>query len=108
MMKIRQTQNTLRTGSPVDVSRLEPLVAAQNQDEAGQFTQAVASYQSALRNGGELVPARQIGQRLDTIKAEHPNEFAAGMEIFTKNPPAFTGRQSYSSEAIEVPGATSR
>jgi hypothetical protein len=108
IVKILEMQNTLRSDHPVDLSRLEALVAAQNQDEAGQFAAAVASYQSALKNGGELVPTRQIGERLAKIKAEHPNEYAAGMDIFVKNPPMFAGRNTYPTDAIEIPGATTR
>ncbi|MFL6589892.1 MAG: hypothetical protein ACJ8M4_06935, partial [Chthoniobacterales bacterium] len=61
---------------------LDALLAAKNQDDAGQFLPAVISYQRALRLGGELVPAESIGKRLAAIKAANPAEYEAGMKKF--------------------------
>ncbi|PYI94363.1 MAG: hypothetical protein DME97_02590 [Verrucomicrobia bacterium] len=57
-------------------------VTAHNQEIAGQYDLAVASYQRALASGTDLIPPKVIGDRLARIKAEHPTEFAAGLEAF--------------------------
>lgn len=108
ILRVRGLQNTLRGGQQMDLTPLQPLMAAQNQDAAAQYAEAVASYQSALRNGGDLIPAPQIGARLAAIKTEHPQEYAAGMEVFTSHAPSFLPRSSFNSDSITIPGATSR
>ena len=64
---------------------LEPLLAAQNQQEAGQFVPAVVSYEVTLKTGGDLVPAEAIGKTLDEIKKEHPEDYEQGMKLFLAN-----------------------
>jgi hypothetical protein len=86
---------------------LDALLAARNQDDAGQFVPAVISYQKALRLGGELVPARAIGARLDAIKASHAAEYETGMKLYLAKPdpapPMIQGSvQAYS---LKVPSA---
>ncbi|PYI94364.1 MAG: hypothetical protein DME97_02595 [Verrucomicrobia bacterium] len=86
---------------------LDALLAARNQEDAGQFVPAVISYQKALRLGGELVPAKAIGARLDAIKASHPAEYEAGMKLYLAKPdpapPMIQGSiQAYS---LQVPSA---
>lgn len=88
---------------------LDALLAARNQDDAGQFVPAVISYQKALRLGGELVPSKAIGARLDAIKASHPAEYEAGMKLYLEKPdpppPMIQGSiQAYS---LKVPSADS-
>ena len=65
---------------------LDTLLAAQNQEEAGQFAPAVISYQRALRMGGDLTPAKPIGARLKAIKAAHPAEYEMGLKVFLAAP----------------------
>jgi hypothetical protein len=65
---------------------LDALLAAQNQDEAGQFAPAVISYERALRVGGDLTPAKPIGARLKAIQAAHPAEYEMGLKIFLAAP----------------------
>lgn len=65
---------------------LDALLAAQNQDEAGQFAPAVVSYQRALRIGGDLTPAKPIGVRLKAIQAAYPAEYEMGLKIFLAAP----------------------
>jgi hypothetical protein len=108
ILRVRGLQNTLRGGQQMDLTPLQPFMAAQNQDAAAQYAEAVASYQSALRNGGDLIPAVQIGARLAAIKTEHPKEYAAGMELFTGHAPSFLPRSSFNSDSIMIPGATGR
>ena len=65
---------------------LEALLAAQNQNDAGQFTPAVIFYQRALRAGGDMIPAQAIGARLEAIKTAHPAEYDLGMKTFLASP----------------------
>jgi hypothetical protein len=59
-----------------------------SQDLAGQFAQAVYSYQTALRNPDEYLPLKVAGDRLASIKKDHPAEFEEGMKRFI-TPPAY-------------------
>ena len=61
-------------------------VRGNNQEAAGQFAFAVASYQAALATGSDLVPAKVIGERLSAIKGGHPAEFEDGSELFLSPP----------------------
>ena len=80
-----ETRTALREGKPSESqahTQAQLYVTAHNQEAAGQFALAVCSYQQALASGTTLVPPEAIGQRLTRIKAEHPEEFQAGMEAF--------------------------
>ena len=85
--RVRELQDVLsgkqNTGSSLGF--LQTLLAAQNQEVAGQFAPAVISYQLTLKTGGELVPAKAIGQRLDGIKAAHPEDYEKGLQLFLSN-----------------------
>ena len=92
--------------STVSVESLKTLLAAQNQEAAGQFAPAVISYETALKTCGELAPAQEIGARLDAIKKAHPEDFEKGMQLFLSNEPA-AQPQSYNrySNTITIPGS---
>jgi hypothetical protein len=81
----RDTQIILREGKMPEAnqpSQAALYVTAHNQEVAGQYDLAVASYQHALASGTDLIPPNVIGDRLARIKAEHPKEFATGLEAF--------------------------
>ena len=108
--RVKELQDSLsgkqNTGAPI--AFLQTLLAAQNQEAAGQLVPAVISYQITLRTGGELVPAKAIGARLEAIKAAHPEDYEKGMQLFLSNQiPAQT--QNYGnmqqSNTITVPGS---
>ena len=65
---------------------VDALLAAMNQDAAGQPLLAVISYQRALRAGGALISAEAIGSRLKAIKAAHPADYEAGVDRFIEKP----------------------
>jgi hypothetical protein len=60
----------------------QSLLAGLNQEEAGQWAAAVVSYETALKYGADVVPARHIGERLEKMKAAHPREFEQGFQRF--------------------------
>jgi hypothetical protein len=81
MKRVLEFQDRLagRLGSSAS---LQTLLGAQNQEAAKQFVPAVVSYQNALKTGGEELPAKGIGERLESIKREHPEEYEQGMKWF--------------------------
>jgi hypothetical protein len=87
VQNVKNQMNQLK-GPPAALltNELQPFVAAQHQEAAGQFALAVASYQTALQSGSNAIPPKVIGSRLDAIKATHPKEFEEGMRIFLTQP----------------------
>lgn len=72
-------------GEPTDGQERQSLRAYQagkNQEAAGQYALAVISYQEALKHGGTVVSAEEIGERLRAIQASHPEAYAEGREEF--------------------------
>jgi hypothetical protein len=81
----RETQTVLRQGKVPDTkesSQAALFIAAHNQEVASQYALAVTSYQRALATGTDVIPPKIIGDRLAKIKAEHPQEFASGLDTF--------------------------
>lgn len=67
--------------------RMEPdafgaLIAARNQEAAGQYMFAVISYQAALGGNSAAIPAKLIGEHLAALQSEHPKEYEAGVERY--------------------------
>ena len=60
--------------------------AGMNLEAAGQYTQAVIAYLSALKSGAQDVPATVIGEHLSAIEKAHPKEFAEA-NAHVLNPP---------------------
>ncbi len=67
-------------------SQAATFIAGHNQEEAGQYTLAVASYQKALAMGTDVVPPKVIGERLAAIQKEHPAEYQEGVQLFLAPP----------------------
>ena len=88
LVRVRNAQRNLtgNTSGESDSTAINLVTAGQNQEAAGQYMLAVASYQNALRIGSDAVPAKMIGERLAGIKSAHPEEYDQGMERFL-NPP---------------------
>lgn len=63
-----------------DTTPLRAFVIAQNQEAAGQYSMAVISYQTALRDTTDTVPIQFVGERLKAIKGNHPKEYAEGVQ----------------------------
>jgi hypothetical protein len=86
--RTREVRRTLlrRGGNLADPSGANAFSAAQNQEAAGQYLLAVASYQSALKSGSDDISPKLIGERLNAIKAAHPEEYEKGMERFLTPP----------------------
>jgi hypothetical protein len=104
IQRVHHVQNAINgISNAVQLSRgLDALLAARNQEDAGQFLPAVISYQKALRFGGELVPADSIGRRLAAIKVAHPEEYEAGMKEFLEQPDPEPPYPSGANEAFSL------
>ena len=85
------------------------LNAALNQDQAGQYLLALISYQTALKNGGALAPAKEIGARIEAIKAAHPEDYQTAMKILLNALPASspTSRPQSAAPIMRGPAPTS-
>ena len=89
-IRAREARRLLQRGSAIsagDTAALSTLISGQNQEAAGQYMLAVISYQTSLKSGSELIPAKLIGERLAEIQSAHPKDFDAGMERFLNPPP---------------------
>ena len=112
--RVRDVQKFLTTGvhqNTPEPAGLMLVNAGNNQELAGQFMLAVISYQNALRNGGDAVPAKAIGERLAAIRAAHPREYEDGMAAFLgssdpKQSPRILSPQPSPSPGLPIPGAT--
>ena len=83
------------TGSN-DRNQASLFVAGHNQEDAGQFALAVVSYEKALATGSRLVPAKVIGERLDSIQSQHPAEYQKGYELYITPPmPAYASQSGF-------------
>jgi len=87
LQRIIETQiSVTSTRIPTYPSGAHSFLAGLNQEMAGQYAQAVTSYQTALSQPDDYLPSKVIGDRLDTMKKDHPAEYEEGMKNFL-NPP---------------------
>lgn len=63
-----------------DASALRQILAGVNQERARQFSFAVTSYLAALKTGSQAIPVEKIGDMLEKIKKDHPQDYEAGVQ----------------------------
>ena len=68
-------------GSPHDTTGFESMLAGLNQETAGQYTAAVLSYEQALKVPDTYLPAKFIGDRLNGIQKDHPDDYAKALQL---------------------------
>ena len=56
----------------------------QNAERAKRFLEAALAYRRALNSATSAVPIEFIGQRLDAIEKEHPNEYKQATDVFRR------------------------
>lgn len=83
---VAQTLNIGTTSHLNDRTALTNFLAGVNQERARQYSFAVSSFEAALKSGSQLISAEMIGEHLDNIRKEHPEEFEKGIQM-TLNPP---------------------
>jgi hypothetical protein len=74
----RSTQFGLYVPDPL--SGLDSMIAALNQESAGQYSLAVTSYEAALKSPNLEIPAKMIGEKLAAIQKDHPADFQSGYQ----------------------------
>ena len=84
-------------------SGTQSFLAGLNQETAGQYAMAVTSYQTALRNPDDYLPAKLVGDRLAEIKKDHPTEFEEGEKRYL-NPPTPSYANPYMMMRPGMPG----
>ena len=89
----------------VNASGTQNFLAGLNQEMAGQLPLAVTSYENALRQPDDYLPAKVVGDRLAAIKKDHPADFDAGVKAF-QNPPAPVYMNPYMMRGGYPPGFT--
>lgn len=67
-----------------DRSALQFFVAGVDQEEARQYATAVGSYLNALRAGSQMISPALIGDHLDGLRKNHPQEYAEGVQLDQK------------------------
>jgi hypothetical protein len=55
-----------------------------NQEQAHYLSGAVSSYLDALRFGSRIIPAEYIGQHLEAIRKQSPQDYEAGAQMSLK------------------------
>ena len=92
-----------------DIGAVRTCIIGKNQEDAGEYSTAVLSYESALRNPGDSTPVKFIREHLDGIKSQHHNEYEDGLKRLGKgetpnfNPPTTT---SFPPSVLSVPGSS--
>lgn len=86
LLKVNEASRTLARGAagrgsyPAAPSPLKSFIVGQNEEQAGQFASAVASYQEALKDTDDLVPLNIVRERLTGIRKDHAGEFEEGVQ----------------------------
>ena len=77
-------QYIFRTSSQVDKDSqaLSGYFSARQQIEAKQWMPAVISLQETLKSGCSFIPAAKVGELLEAIRKEHPEDYKQGMDEF--------------------------
>ncbi len=81
LQRVIQAQLTVRTDLSKPRSAMRVL-SGLNQEIAGQQGMAVISYQYALKEPFDIIPATLIGVRLAAIKKANPTEYEAAMKQY--------------------------
>ena len=63
-----------------EITACAAFLVGQNLEKAEQFSAAVRSYQSVLKQAGKRVPTKEAGERLAAIQKDHPEAFTAAMK----------------------------
>jgi hypothetical protein len=64
-----------------DFSGFRAMITAMDKEDASLWTEAVSGYLEALNSTSQLIPTKEIGARLNRIKAAHPEDFAKGETV---------------------------
>jgi len=85
-VELAQTLKIELTTVGNDRTALQSFLAGLNQERAAQFAIAVDSLETALKAGSQIVPPEIIGEHLEAIRKEHPQDYAQGVQSFLTPP----------------------
>ncbi len=82
-IRIRQMRQAILRSSAADADgqALSEYAAAKLQIKAKQWMFAVVSLQKSLQSGSEFLPAEKIGELLESIRKDHPEEYQQAMKM---------------------------
>ncbi len=100
LAKVMDTAQSLKPNSLIatgDTAALRSMLAGINQERARQYAGAVAYYLAALRTGSQAVPSEVIGEKLEAIRKDHPQDYDAGnnLQIIEPTPQRYVGPPPY-------------
>lgn len=81
LKKVTMTQQKLGY-----VSMPAEFYAGLDQETAGQYALAAQSYLMALKSNSLNLPSKLVGDRLDAIKKDHPDDYADAMKRYQETP----------------------
>jgi hypothetical protein len=91
-MDVAQTLKIETTTDGNERTDLQSFLAGLNQERAGQYALAVGSLEAALKTGSQFIPPEVIGQHLEKIRTDHPEEYEQGVLIaLTPVAPTYPG-----------------
>ncbi|HEY3900450.1 MAG TPA: hypothetical protein VGM54_17715 [Chthoniobacter sp.] len=91
-MDVAQTLKIETTTDGNERTDLQSFLAGMNQERAGQYALAVGSLEAALKTGSQFIPPEVIGQHLEKIRTDHPEEYEKGVQIaLTPVAPTYPG-----------------
>lgn len=70
-----------------DLNAMHSYLAGTNLVRARQYALAVTAFHRSLNTGSQLISAEMIGDRLDDIRKQHPQEYETGMKVLLSPPP---------------------
>jgi len=77
-----QRNSLFSTGlSPRDTTGFEFMLAGLNQETAGQYVASILSFEQALKFPDTYLPAKFIGNRLNNIQKNHPDDYAKALQL---------------------------
>jgi hypothetical protein len=76
-----QTMSLSAVVSSNDTTALRQFLGGINLEKSRQYSGAVSSFTAALKTGSQIIPVTLIGDTLDAIKKEHPEDYEAGTKM---------------------------
>lgn len=83
VLGIQVSLRNMRAALGPDAPGVQFFIVGLNDETAMQYASAVFSYECALKTPDDLLPAKIIGDRLESIRTAHPKEFAEGFQKFS-------------------------
>jgi hypothetical protein len=97
-LDVAQAMNLSTVANSTDMGAFQLFLGGLNQEHARYFSGAVSSYLDALRFGSRIIPVEYIGQHLEAIHRQSPQDYEAGAQLSLKtvhtSPPSLSDPRS--------------